>query len=242
LIEEDQDNPYNRLILINSFEKWSAQFTDTIPSLFFIEAPDNDEQFVEKHKTDLKDLLSKVSFEEWPFADAKDYFEKVATHDKTLSRFCLAKCLEALKAKTKNGSGLLVSLSHTQHKSAFCAVTTPSQKILALGVDLELKDRVISEAAIERIKQNALSSASKNMDPLKLWIAKEAAFKAINRLSKKSPTPVTNVMQLDVESFNAETGEGLAMSKSASFRTPFKIVETKTSYLCLAYTLNEEAV
>lgn len=224
--------------MLNQFQKWSSQYTQLFPSLYYSEAEQNSSDLLESRKKELKELLTKVDFSVWPFSEAKDYFEKVATHDKTLSRYCLAKCLENLKKETKESSEIHISLSHTKNIAAFCAVSAHSSSVLNLGVDLELKDRVITEEVAERIKRSAQSKIAQSMDPLKLWLAKEAAFKAVNRISKKSAMPITNVMQLDVESFNAETGEGIMMAKDSTFKNPFKIVESEKALLCLAYSIN----
>jgi len=92
--------------LLNQFQKWSSQYTQQIPSLYYSEAEQNSSDVLESRKKELKELLTKVDFSVWPFSEAKDYFEKVATHDKTLSRYCLAKCLENLKEDRRNKAGL----------------------------------------------------------------------------------------------------------------------------------------
>jgi hypothetical protein len=95
-----------------------------------------------------------------------------------LSRYLL---LQLFKDFKKNGArgGLSFSLSHTMNVALVAAMpnfTSSGHSLAAgLGVDLEHKDRKISDAAFARI---VIEKNEKAILPLQLWCLKEAAFKA----------------------------------------------------------------
>lgn len=67
-----------------------------------------------------------------------------------------------------------LSLSNT-HRLDECFITVVGSNY-PVGIDLEDRDRAISEAAVRRFVDS--SEASLNLLPVELWVLKEAAFKA----------------------------------------------------------------
>ncbi len=68
---------------------------------------------------------------------------------------------------------LMFSLSHTRTYAG--AWVLPSKLCLGLGLDLELKDRKISED----IQKRLFNTEDAEMDPLTLWSVKEAVYKSL---------------------------------------------------------------
>ncbi len=66
-----------------------------------------------------------------------------------------------------------LSISHTKNWGA--AVIGSRLKYLGLGIDVELKDRAIKSAVLDRI----LHSEDQVLEPLTIWCLKEAIFKTL---------------------------------------------------------------
>jgi 4'-phosphopantetheinyl transferase EntD len=71
-----------------------------------------------------------------------------------------------------------LSISHTKNWGA--AVIGSRLKYLGLGIDVELKDRAIKSAVLDRI----LHSKDQAFEPLTIWCLKEAIFKTLMNAQK----------------------------------------------------------
>jgi len=98
----------------------------------------------------------------------------------------------------------LVSISHTRGAAA-AVLLQESDGYLGVGIDIEEKDRVIKPHAMEKfaVEEDHFQS------PLKLWCAKEAAFKASSYYWKQEKTFVLKDIILKGTTFKIDgLGEG----------------------------------
>lgn len=126
-----------------------------------------------------------------------------------VSRFALLMALKEYGIEVKNSDeleidrflslqyypNLLVSLSH--HKDWGAAIICQSSSILSVGVDIEDVKRVLKEGT----KKFFVHSKDSSMPLIKLWIAKEAAFKAISPLWENEKVLVLSDIWVTNESF-----------------------------------------
>ncbi|MFZ8934509.1 MAG: hypothetical protein ACO20H_07890 [Bacteriovoracaceae bacterium] len=105
------------------------------------------------------------------------------------SRMALLECLpgKALKLEDleiidylylKNAPEFKVSISHTQEFGA--AVVSQEKEILSVGIDIELQERPMRSGS----EKYFVNEQDMPAPSLKLWILKEAAFKALSPLVK----------------------------------------------------------
>lgn len=73
----------------------------------------------------------------------------------------------------QNVPDVTASISHTSGAGA--AAVADRKSLLSLGIDIELTNRVVKNSIFERIS----NPGDISLEPIKIWTAKEAAFKAI---------------------------------------------------------------
>ena len=113
-----------------------------------------------------------------------------------------------------------LSISHTKNWGA--AVIGSRLKYLGLGIDVELKDRAIKSAVLDRI----LHSEDQVMEPLSLWCLKEAIFKTLMNAQKiMSPVEFSSILV---------TSEGWTHADSKSAGT-YQLVEHTKLIIALAW-------
>jgi 4'-phosphopantetheinyl transferase EntD len=91
---------------------------------------------------------------------------------------------------------LTISLSHT--KTAAAALIADKSSYKSVGIDIELCGRKIKPEIIERIS----SPHDHDEDPLKLWCAKEAAFKALVNSGMMPRAPEFSSIEIQKELWN----------------------------------------
>ena len=87
----------------------------------------------------------------------------------------------------KKDPGILVGLSHTKDFGA--AVLGPTSKIKGLGIDIELSSRTLKQG-VQKFFLHKEDDLFLQKNPLLLWMAKEASYKALAPLYKKEKTLV----------------------------------------------------
>lgn len=106
---------------------------------------------------------------------------------------------------------LLVSLSHT--RGAAAAILAPkSDELLSVGIDVERADRTIKEGVLEKYDH----PDDHGLNPLELWCAKEAAFKAASFYWKKEKTFI--LKDISVTSTNITVGDNILSTTDFTVR------------------------
>ena len=133
-------------------------------------------------------LITNSQGNDFPLSPSEEVTPIRLTHWKN-SRMALAACLKEANPckedvlhsdlvidhhhKLKAFPDFIVSLSHTRGAAA-AMLTRQTKAMLGVGIDIEEQTRTIKEGVIEKYAHPQDSG----LDPLHLWCAKEAAFKA----------------------------------------------------------------
>lgn len=128
---------------------------------------------------------------------SEDYTPIRQTHYRN-SRLALQRAVEELSATSlkktedllienhlhlKNNSDILVSLAHTRG-IASAVSAKKSSELFGIGIDCESLHRDVKETIMDKFSH----AQDKGLNPLKLWCAKEAAFKASSAFWKNDKT------------------------------------------------------
>ncbi len=100
---------------------------------------------------------------------------------------------------------LLVSLSHTREVAA-AILAQKSKDLLGVGIDIEKSDRLVKPELLDKFQNDR----DEGLDPLELWCAKEAAFKASSYFWKKEKTFV--LKDIGVTSTSVTAGDNVFTS------------------------------
>jgi 4'-phosphopantetheinyl transferase EntD len=101
----------------------------------------------------------------------------------------------------KNWPDLKVSLSHTDNHAMACI----NDKVKSLGVDFEDKKRALTD---QMYKYFLNPNDQKNIEPLKLWVIKEASFKAISPFVSAQEKLVLGKISIKDGTFNYKNFKG----------------------------------
>ena len=97
----------------------------------------------------------------------------------------------------RNHPEIKVSVSHT--KGAGAAIICEDVKIRSVGIDIEWSQRPVKEG----IEKFYINERDDQIDHMKLWMAKEAAFKAISPLYTGDKILVLKDIVINADSFSA---------------------------------------
>ncbi len=125
----------------------------------------------------------------------------------------------------KNWPQFKVSLSHTSEMAMACI----SDKVESIGIDLEKSDRPLSQDQYKYFK-NDLDDPS--IEPLKLWIIKEAAYKALSPLVPSEDKLVLGKIPIYDNSFHYKDFKGQYLFEKID-------LENKIYFFSIAYLAKE---
>lgn len=105
------------------------------------------------------------------------------------------------------------SISHSEKAGGYAISADP------IGLDIETADRELSEKAYHRISDE--EERELGITPIELWVAKEAAFKALNSAfySESRPTPDFSLKTISQIKIAKKT----ALKTGAPYRFSFKL-------------------
>ena len=95
----------------------------------------------------------------------------------------------------KHNPKILASLAHT--RGAACAVTTRlSEKMLAIGVDIEASNRIVNPDTLDKFLNKSDRTQGNSLEA---WCVKEAAFKAASYFWKRQKVFILKDIEIDLE-------------------------------------------
>lgn len=122
--------------------------------------------------------------------------------------------------KLKTDSSYTISLSHTPQWGA--AVLGARTDYQSLGIDIELKNRVVKDAILERISH----IEDLKMNPLQLWTLKEATFKALMN---------TGHFELPIEFSSIQIIEDHWLHSPTQLRGEWKVMENSELMIAISW-------
>lgn len=126
--------------------------------------------------------------------------------------------MKALGGLNADAQARWISLSHSSGM-ALGAVATQDASILGLGVDLERRDRALSESVVKRYLAEAAQRTG--LEPIQVWCVQEACFKAANSNLK-------TFSEVELQSWNGSEGRART---SAGFE--FRVREIELPGFCV---------
>lgn len=110
-------------------------------------------------------------------------------------------------------------------------ITSKNNMRVGLGIDVENKNRIISNLVVQSILSGI--ELILTLDPLWIWIIKEACFKA-NPLLNKS----TDLKHYQIQYYDHALKTGYALETTSFFQFNFRLIELKDWRIALAATNN----